>query len=185
MKMEFNDAVKEIALPELSSFGFIIKEESKGYIKFFSTNLAISFIYDYSRTEASGVNISLVENKDYNFNTLTYYEFLTIKKKEEPKLNVLGEGHCKWIKWNLALLKLDGALLLKGNKFYFFEVYEFLLKKSHNYTENIRLRTLIREIDQAWQKRDYPQIVELIKDDYDNLSPAYQKKYEYALKKVL
>ena len=61
----------------------------------------------------------------------------------------------------------------------------FHRKSSHIYTENIRIETLISKIDQAWHKRDYPQLVELIKDDYDKLSPAYQKKYEYALKKVL
>jgi hypothetical protein len=46
----------------------------------------------------------------------------------------------------------------------------------------MKLRRIREQVNKAWQAKDYAKVVELYEQVRDDLSPAEQKKLEYARK---
>jgi hypothetical protein len=87
-----------------------------------------------------------------------------------------------WVLRLAALVRKYADKALQGDALTFEQLREVRSRLSHEYLTAMKLRRIREQVNKAWQAKDYAKVVELYEQVRDDLSPAEQKKLEYARK---
>jgi hypothetical protein len=181
--MEFNNKVKEIIYPKLEIYGFSIKEDSPGFVVFESNNLELRFVYDYVRSKDKIVFIYSKYGNSRGFSIVEYINYLKEVVNKELQFSPAPDI-VKWVELIYSLLILDGSSLLEGNKDYLTKIENYAMKKDDAYNLELQLNQIKSDIQRAWQRKDFKEIVVLLEPIYDILPLSLKKRYDYSLKQL-
>jgi len=181
--MSFNELVKQVAYPILKDYNFHIKEEYNGFVEFAAEQVSIRFTYDSIRSKDMIVYIKYNDMPFASFNLIEYYHFLkeSLNKDFEFKPSKDMEG---WIKNRVDLLQFDSAQLLTEDIRYYQQIADYTSAKANANSMTEELEFMQRELKEAWQNKDYPEVIKVLEPFKEQWTKSMKMKYEYSVKRV-
>lgn len=181
--MDFNKYVKLIIEPVLLSFGFTIKQDIKGIVKYDYSILQIILSYDYNSSYEVEVTLLFKQSGAfYGYNELRQYfgngrfNLSAIQIKDENAMIKWLEEVVNFLKDNLRNIIDNWEKVQIG--------MERIRRCQINDYESERNNRLLNEgVEKYWVAKDYRGLVDFLKNK-EGLAGSVKKKYEFALKMI-
>jgi hypothetical protein len=181
--MNFNESVKNKIFPFIKNYGFFLKEEFEGMLRFDSKKVSLQFSYHARSNEFSvfvGYKFHNPEFEYLDFNyvvqaLLTEYKRV-ITQPADSNIESLIDYYLNILVTNLEIVKGDTLFLGKLEK--------SKERKIEDYNENMILDRVKLQANNAWGNKDYSKLIEIVTPYKDELSPVFIKKLNFAKKKL-
>ena len=180
--LEFDFLVKEY------SFSCVKREET--YVRYESS---VVFVNVYLGRSSFELNVEIGERvigKDLPESRFTIGEILYLANPQVAEnyhsYQVTTSQSVKTFVGELArIVKLHAIPALLGDHEFFQRVAEIQLQRSNDLLRTWELNRVRREVETAWREKDFKRVIEIYDPVKDQLTPAEEKKLQYAKKKIL
>lgn len=172
----------------IDDYGFKSIVLNENHVRYLNETVVLDICYDSARSYeidiAIGLNKTLRNAPSRNFNLREILDFKKAAKKEwytgfqaskqQDLIEVIRRLAC--------LIKTYAVELLQGNQFVFNALLNASEKQAKTLASERKLQAIRKKVFEAWQLRNYKEIVELLSPVENLITPGEKKKLVYAKK---
>jgi hypothetical protein len=171
----------------VSEYGFHCVEEKSTYLRFESSNVFVNIYHGRSSYEI-GLELGLLPFSGEKERKVTMGELEEFVGNSEETLSVCQantqEVVEKCVSKLASFLKQHGKEILRGDCSTFHKLFKIQQLQSDKYLETIKLNRIRTKANDAWQSKDYTEVVKLFEPVKDSLTPSEIKKLNYCKNKI-
>ena len=172
----------------LIEYGYRCVDEDVTYIRFESEDVFVNLFHGRSSYEV-GIEIGLLGDVNQSERKVTINELQEFFGRREDNLfpcqATTPETIDKCLSNLATFLRREGEPVLQGDCSTFRALFRIQKELSSKFLDDIKLRRTRARATDAWQARDYLEVVRLFEPVRDRLTPAELGKLEYAKKRSI
>lgn len=174
--------------PVAAAYGLRLNHHTRNRVSYGTREVSLELVYDELRSREVAVLLGqpLTPEPPLALSDVLSYAAAPpecVRSAELLQTSNMRLVESRLAEWRAYLEQYAGSLL-SGDDSAFAEAYRRRSDRASRYMFELLDRKKIAEADQAWRRRDYGKVVQILSPLSDHLSPAQSKKLEMARRRM-